>query len=176
MQPPMIMRSCPSGGVSARSSRPLLVEFSLRPGIFGGATKQKSKLKNYFRKLFCLLGMRFGLTGLLLFQETPVVDARWDRLVPPRIRLWAQDREVRTWATTELMRHSTLPHSDAWHAAYGAVATVHYAYDLHGAGTRLGPALGGIGLESRRFRPGCFRGPSSSSDVARTRPVRRLSS
>ena len=91
---------------------------------------------------------RFGLTGLLLFQEALVdVDAGWDRLVPPRIRHWALDGEVRTWAPSELMEHSTLRNRDAWHAAYvrpgGAAAR-------HRSEIRPGPARGGIDSESRR--------------------------
>ena len=50
--------------------------------------------------------------------------------MPTRILLWALDGEVRTWAPTELMERSTLPNRDAWHAAYGALATVHHAYAL----------------------------------------------
>ena len=79
-----------------------------------------------------LRASRFGLTGLLLFQKPPFDYARWDRLVPTRILLWALpvDGEARTWAPTELIQHSTLRHSDAWHAAYGGLATVHHAYAL----------------------------------------------
>jgi hypothetical protein len=55
---------------------------------------------------------------------------RWDRLVPPRILLRALDGEARTWLPAELMEHSTLRHSDAWHDAYGGLATVHHAYAL----------------------------------------------
>ena len=47
--------------------------------------------------------------------------------MPPRILTWALDGEARP---AELMEHSTLRHSAAWHAAYGAVATIHHAHAL----------------------------------------------
>ena len=50
--------------------------------------------------------------------------------MPPRIPQWAQDGIVRTWAPTELMGQGTLRNRDAWHAAYGAVATIHHAHAL----------------------------------------------
>ena len=76
--------------------------------------------------------------------------------VPPRILLWALDGEATcTWAPTELMEHATLRHRAAWHAAYGNVATLHFAHALVSqqrtieAGRARGPR-GGIGLELRR--------------------------
>jgi hypothetical protein len=106
----------------------------------------------------CIAPLRacFGLTGLLLFQEPPVLDDDddddgWDRLVPPRILLWALDGEVRTWAPTELMERAVLRNGAAWHAAYGNVATLHYAHALVS--------------QQRTIEAGRFRGlPAEESD------------
>ena len=50
--------------------------------------------------------------------------------MPPRILLWALDGEVRTWPPSELMQRSTMRNKDAWHAAYGAVATIYHLHAL----------------------------------------------
>ena len=71
--------------------------------------------------------------------------------MPPRILLWALDGEVRTWAPTELMQHATLRNGAAWHAAYGNVATLHYAHALVS--------------QQRTIEAGRFRGlPAEESD------------
>ena len=74
--------------------------------------------------------------------------------MPPRILTWALDGEARP---AELMEHSTLRSRDAWHAAYGALATVHHAYALASQQFAIGA--------------GCARGlPSEESDSNRGVP------
>jgi hypothetical protein len=77
------------------------------------------------------LASRFGLTGLLLFSGGPRRCRCW--MGPPRAAphsAMGAGWHSCTWAPTELMEHSILRNRDAWHAAYGAVATIHHAHAL----------------------------------------------